>query len=118
MSNPTSILLSLIPIVGISIGGIIIFFALLWHHTETKLRIQTGNYTKIKFDMKTYSLLFGLLLTGLGCILTIFFTLFVFFFNGPFPSLLGGFIPLSLGICLLIFHKVNYKSGKEENDEK
>jgi len=117
MGDSTSVLLSLIPIVGISIGGVIIFFALLWHHTETKLRIKTGNYTKIKFDMKTYSLLIGILLTGLGSILTIFFMLFVFFFNGPFPSLLGGFIPLSLGICLLIFHKVNYGKGKEENDK-
>jgi hypothetical protein len=117
MENSTPVLLSLVPIVGMGIGGVIIFFALLWHHTETKLRIQTGNYTKIKFDMKTYSLLIGLLLTGLGSILTIFFTLFVLFFNGPFPSLLGGFIPLSLGICLLIFHKVNY-GGKKEKDDK
>lgn len=108
-SSAAQVLISLVPIVGISIGGIIIFFYVLWRHSETKLQIKTGNYIKSQFDIKTYSLLIGLLLTGLGSILTLFFTLFVIFFKGPFPSMLGGLIPLSLGICLLIFYKMNFK---------
>lgn len=110
MANTTAeFFFSLVPIVGMGIGGVIVFFALLWNHHEAKMRIETGDYKKIQFDLKTYSLLFGLLLTGLGGILTVFFTLFVIFFKGPFPSLLGGMIPLALGVCLLVFRKVNYK---------
>lgn len=108
--STTQFFFSLIPIVGIGIAGVLLFFALLWKHREIKLRIQTGDYNKIKFDLKTYSLLIGLLLTGLGLILTIFFALFVFAFNGPFASLLGGLIPLSIGVCLLIFRKINFKN--------
>ena len=108
-NSTTQFFFSLVPIVGIGSGGVLLFFALLWKHRETKLRIQTGDYTKMQFDLKTYSLLIGLLLTGLGTIFTIFFTLFVIFFNGPFASLLGGLIPLSLGVCLLIFRKINFK---------
>jgi len=105
--SATQIIISIIPIVGIGIGGVILFFTCLWRHREKKLQIQTGNYINSAFDLKTYSLLIGLLLTGLGAILTIFFILFVLFFQGPFPSILGGLIPLTIGVCLLIFRKIN-----------
>lgn len=106
-SNTAQVIISIIPIVGIGIGGIIVFFSLLWHHHEVKAQIQTGNYIKTKFDLDTYSLLIGILLTGIGSILTIFFTLFVIISKGAFPALLGGLVPLAVGISLLIFHKVN-----------
>ena len=43
-SQSAEVVLAVIPIVGIVIGGIIIFFYLLWHNQEIKLQIKMGNY--------------------------------------------------------------------------
>lgn len=102
-SHSAQVIIALIPIVGIAIGGIILFFYLLWAHHETKLRIRTGTYKSTEFDLKTFSLLGGILLVGVGVILTILFALI----EGISYSLLGGLIPLVIGVCLLIFYKVN-----------
>ncbi|QTQ15684.1 hypothetical protein [Treponema parvum] len=102
-SAGAQVVLAVIPIVGIVIGGIIIFFYLLWHHHEIKLQIRTGGYKPAKFDLKTFSLLVGLLLTGTGFVLTLFFLLMA----GLGYALLGGVIPLVLGLCMLVFYKVN-----------
>ncbi|MCQ2610967.1 MAG: hypothetical protein MJ169_04405 [Treponema sp.] len=103
LSSPADTIIAVTPIVGIAIGGIVIFFWILWHHHEVKLRIRTGTYKTIKFDLKSFSLLTGLLLTGIGLMLTILFACV----DGLSYVLLGGLIPLSIGICLLIFFKVN-----------
>ncbi len=102
-SETAQIILAVIPIVGIAIGGVTVFFYLLWHHHEIKLRIKTGTYQTSNFDLKTFSLLCGLLLTGVGIALTILFLVV----DGLSYPLLGGLIPLSIGICLLIFYKIN-----------
>ena len=107
------VIISIIPIVGIGIGGIIIFFSLLWHHHEVKAQIKTGNYIKKSFDIKTYTLLIGILLTGVGTILSVFFAIFVVATEGPVQSLLGGLVPLSIGVSLLIFYKVNPEFHKD-----
>ena len=64
MSQSAQVVVAVIPIVGIAIGGVILFFYLLWTHHETKLRIRTGSYKENEFDLKTFSLLAGLLLVG------------------------------------------------------
>jgi hypothetical protein len=103
ISSAAQVIIAVIPIVGIAIGGVVVFFYLLWHHLEIRKQIQTGTYKHEKFNLKAYSLLIGLLLTGTGLMLTLFFSLI----NGVSPSLLGGLIPLSIGICLIIFYKLN-----------
>lgn len=103
ISSPAAqVILSLIPIVGICIGGIVIFFALLWNHHETKQRIKSGDINPIRYNFKAATLLIGLLLTGIGFMLTVFFILF----SGVSPSLLGGLIPFTTGICLLLFYRL------------
>ena len=102
-SSGAQVVLAVIPIIGIVIGGIIVFFYLLWHHHEVKLQIQTGTYQHQRFDLKTFSLLTGLLLTGTGIILSLFFVLM----EGVTYTLLGGLIPFVLGISLLAFYKIN-----------
>ena len=99
-SPAAQVILSLIPIVGICMGGTIIFFALLWSHHETKQRIKTGDTKRAGYNFKAATLLIGLLLTGIGFMLTVFFAVF----NGVSPSLLGGLIPFTTGICLLLFY--------------
>lgn len=103
VAHTAEVIISLIPIVGIGIGGIVVFFYILWHHHEVKLRIRTGTYKSREFDLKTFSLLTGILLTGVGTMLTLLFALI----NGISYVLLGGLIPLTLGVCLLVFYKIN-----------
>ncbi len=103
ISSAAQVIIALTPIIGIAIGGVVVFFSLLWHHLEVRKQILTGTYHREKFNLKAYSLLIGLLLTGIGLMLTIVFALL----DGITPSLLGGLIPLSVGICAIIFYKVN-----------
>ncbi|WP_318664315.1 hypothetical protein [Treponema sp.] len=114
-SESAQIIISIIPIIGIAIGGIVVFFYILWHHHEVKLRIINGTYKTHTFDLQTFSLLTGLLLTGIGLMLTILFACL----EGASYVLLGGLIPFSLGVCLLIFYKINpsfkVKDDKPEN---
>lgn len=102
-SETAQVIISIIPIVGIAIGGIVVFFYILWHHHEVKLRIKTGTYKTHTFDMRAFSLLTGLLLTGIGLMLSILFACL----EGFSYVLLGGLIPFSIGVCLLIFYKLN-----------
>jgi len=112
VSPAAQVIVAIIPIVGIVIGGIVVFFSLLWHHHEVKQQIKLGSYKKETFNLKTYSLLFGVLLTGLGAILSLFFALL----NGRSPALLGGLVPLALGLSLLVFYILNpdFKTPHED----
>jgi len=102
-SSAAQVIISIIPIVGIGVGGIVVFFYILWHHHEVKLRIRTGTYNPITFDLKSFSLLTGLLLTFIGAILTLLFLVI----SKISYALLGGLIPLAMGIALLVFYKIN-----------
>ena len=79
-SQSAQVVIAVVPIVGIAIGGVILFFYL-----------------------KTFSLLAGLLLVGVGITLSFLFALI----DGFSYALLGGLLPLAVGICLLIFYKIN-----------
>jgi len=106
------IIISIIPIVGIAFAATLIFFALLWKHSENKASIQRGTYKPAHFNLKVFSLLTGLCLIGVGTVLTVMFLILE-----PLSwSLLGGLIPLVLGLMLIIFYKANPKF-KQETDE-
>ena len=98
-SLAAQVLISIIPIVGISLGGVVVFFWLLWNHRERKLLIQQGAWTPAHFDIDVVSLLSGLLLTAVGIVLTIL----ILIVDGVGYPLLGGLVPLSAGVSLLIF---------------
>ncbi|MFA6937405.1 MAG: hypothetical protein WCQ67_04170 [Treponema sp.] len=115
MSAGAQVIIALIPIVGIAIGGILVFFALLWHHRENKLRIKAGTFTAKKFNVQVFSLLAGLLLIGVGLVLTVMFAIL----EGLSFDLLGGLIPLIIGIMLVVFYKVNpnYRKNSDLDEE-
>lgn len=96
------IIISIIPIVGIVMAAIVAFFYILWHHRRSILLIKSGQYRKPEFDLLSFSLLTGLLLFSIGLVLTIFLSLL----TGVGYALLGGMIPLSIGIGLLAFYGV------------
>ncbi|HAP43779.1 MAG: hypothetical protein A2087_01625 [Spirochaetes bacterium GWD1_61_31] len=93
------VMVSVIPIVGIVMGSVVIFFYLLWTHREKMLLIERGLYHEHPLDWAMFSLLVGILLTTLGVVLSLVFFLVV----GFGLALLGGLIPLSLGVGFLVF---------------
>jgi hypothetical protein len=96
------VLIAIIPIVGIVMGSVVVFFYLLWNHRRRTLLINAGHYNRPVFDLLTFSLLAGLLLGSVGITLTVFLAIVA----GPTYGLLGGIIPLAMGIGLLTFYGI------------
>jgi hypothetical protein len=96
-SSAAQVIIAVIPIVGIVMGSVVAFFYLLWYHKRRMLLIKAGQYNRPNFDLLSFSLLAGLLLTTAGVSLTVFLALI----GGAGYGLLGGIIPLSMGAGLL-----------------
>ncbi|MDR3312632.1 MAG: hypothetical protein LBS64_05820 [Spirochaetaceae bacterium] len=109
VSPAAQILISVTPIVGIVIGGVVIFFYLLWRHREISLQIKTGTYRENGFKLRLFALLTGLLLMGVGFVLTVVIILV----SGVSYTLLGGLIPSGLGIGLLVFYRLRPEGRAE-----
>jgi len=100
-TNTTAqIIISIIPIVGIVMGSVVIFFYLLWNHRRKTLLIKAGQYTKPEFNLLSFSLLSGLLLASVGIALTVLLSII----EGASYGLLGGIIPLAMGTGLLAYY--------------
>lgn len=98
--SPTvNIIVSIIPIVGIVMGSVVVFFYLLWSHKQRMLMIQKDIYEKRLFDLESFSLFTGLLLLGIGLSLTVFFIVK----DGFGYAVLSGLIPFSLGVSMIVF---------------
>jgi len=100
-STAAQIIVAIIPIVGIVMGSIVVFFYLLWDHRRKTLAIKAGQYKKPDFNLSTFSLLTGLLLSAVGVVLTVLFSLVI---DVVTYGLLGGIIPLAIGVGLLAFY--------------
>jgi len=108
MVPSAQIIVSIIPIIGILMGGAILFFYLLWRHKQVSLLIKTNSYKPARVDLRIFSLLTGLLLSGTGFILSLLF----FLLEGLSYSLLGGLIPCVLGLALIAFYFLYPKNIK------
>ena len=116
-SAAAQVIISIIPIVGIVMGSVVIFFYLLWNHRRRTLLIKAGQYNKPDFDLYSFSLLSGLLLSTVGVALTVLLSIM----EGASYSLLGGIIPLSMGIGLLTYYvikRIEQKSSLSLTDYK
>ena len=102
-SVAAKVIITIIPIVGIVMGAIVIFFYLLWDHRRRILLIKAGQYSRPDFDLLSFSLLAGLLLGSVGLTLTVFLAIV----TGRTYGLLGGLIPLSMGVGLLAYYCIN-----------
>jgi len=100
VSAASQVIISIIPIVGIVMGCTVVFFYILWSHRERMLMIEKGSYSPKPIDMDTFSLLSGILLVAVGLTLT---AVFVAASSAGY-TLLGGLIPLSVGIGFLAFY--------------
>jgi cation transporter-like permease len=101
-SSAAQVIIALIPIVGIVMGAVVVFFYLLWNHRRRTLLIQAGHYGRPEFDLLSFSLLAGLLLGSVGLALTVFLAVV----SGRSYGLLGGIIPLSMGVGLLVYYSI------------
>jgi hypothetical protein len=101
-SSAAQVLIAIIPIVGIVMGSVVIFFYLLWDHRRKIMLIKVGHYTRPDFDLLSFSLLAGLLLGSAGITLTVFLAII----QGVTYGLLGGIIPLSIGAGLLTYYGI------------
>ena len=102
-SSPVAqVIISIIPIVGIVMGSVVVFFYLLWNHKRRTLLIKARHFQHPEFDLLTFSLLAGLLLASVGLALTIFLAIAL----GVNFGLLSGIIPLSIGIGLLTYYGI------------
>ncbi|MDR0501991.1 MAG: hypothetical protein LBH16_01590 [Treponema sp.] len=102
MSNAAQVIIAIMPIVGIVMGSTVIFFYLLWNHRRRTLLIKAGQYKKPEFDLRSFCLLCGLLLGSVGIALTVLLSII----EGVSYALLGGIIPLSMGIGLLAHYVI------------
>jgi hypothetical protein len=100
-SSVAQVIIAIIPMVGIVMSSVVAFFYLLWYHRRRILLIKAGQYHNKDFDLSSFSLLTGLLLTSIGTGLTVFFALI-----DAGYGLLGGIIPLTIGIGFLGFYFV------------
>lgn len=99
-SAAAQVLLSVIPIAGIVMGSVVVFFYLLWRHKQNMKMIEKGMEPPRSFDLVSFSLVAGLVSAGIGFVLSVFF----FLTDGASYSLLGGLIPLAVGVSLLAFY--------------
>ena len=99
------VIISIIPIVGIVMGSVVIFFYLLWNHRQAMKIIETGAYKKSDFDIDAFCLLAGLILLSIGISLVVFFLIKETFSYG----VLSGLIPLSIGISFITFFILRLK---------
>lgn len=112
MEGAAKIIISIIPIVGIVMGSTVIFFYLLWNYRRRIMLIKAGHYSRPEFNIFTFSLLSGLLLSSVGIALTLFLSLAV---EGVSYGLLGGIIPLSMGIGLLAFYLIKRREIRRDD---
>ena len=104
------IIIAVIPIVGIVMGSVLVFFYFLWRHKQIMLQIKTNTYIRPVFNVRLFCLLLGIMLTVIGSVL---FCLF-YFIAGSGYILLGGLIPLALGISLTLFYTITQRSRNKE----
>ena len=100
------IIIAVIPIVGIVMGSVLVFFYFLWRHRQIMLQIKTNTYVRPTVNIRLFCLLLGIMLTVIGCVL---FGLF-YLIAGVGYILLGGLIPLALGISLTLFYAPTRRS--------
>ena len=101
VSNNYKIVLYLVPIFGIVFGsGLLFSIFYCWHKQRIEL-IRTNLYKPIEFNLRLYSFFLGLLLTFTGIVLSVVFIMVL----GNSLAMLGGLIPLAVGLSLLTFYK-------------
>ncbi len=94
-------ILYMVPIFGIVFGSTLLFFIFYWWYRQRLELIRSGLYKQVQFDLRAYSFFLGLLLTFTGGVLSLVFIMVL----GKSLAILGGLVPLAVGLSLLTFYK-------------
>jgi hypothetical protein len=100
-SNSYKVVLYLVPIFGIVFGSGFLFSIFYWWHKQRIEMIRSNIYKPIQFNLRLYSFFLGLLLTFTGFVLSLVFIMVL----GNSLAMLGGLLPLAVGLSLLTFYK-------------
>ncbi|MDA3948221.1 MAG: hypothetical protein PF508_03260 [Spirochaeta sp.] len=100
-SPAAQLMITIIPITGIVVAGMIVFFFLLWNHRQRMEQIRRGLPPAPRMSIRAVSLLVGLVTASVGAALT---TVQLALGHAGY-NLLGGVIPLAVGIGLLLFSR-------------
>jgi uncharacterized membrane protein len=100
-SNSYKIVLYLVPIFGIVFGSGFLFSIFYWWHKQRIEMIRFNLYKPVHFNLRLYSFFLGLLLTFTGFVLSLVFIMVL----GNSLAMLGGLLPLAVGLSLLTFYK-------------
>jgi uncharacterized Tic20 family protein len=100
-SNSYKIVLYLVPIFGIVFGSGFLFSIFYWWHKQRIEMIRFNLYKPFQFNLRLYSFFLGLLLTFTGFVLSLVFIMVL----GNSLAMLGGLLPLAVGLSLLTFYK-------------
>lgn len=100
-SNSYKIVLYLVPIFGIVFGSGFLFSLFYWWHKQRLELIRSNLYKPVQFNLRLYSFFLGLLLTFTGFVLSLVFIMVL----GKSLAMLGGLLPLAVGLSLLTFYK-------------
>ncbi len=110
-STAVQIIVSVIPIVGIVCGFILLLVYIALNHRQRIIMIEKGIIRK-EFDYDALNLFSGLILTGIGITLLVFFIIK----EGLSYAVLSGLIPLSIGLSMLIFFAIRIKMIKSRDE--
>lgn len=102
-SPAAQLMITIIPIVGIVLGSTVILLFLLWNHKQRMAQIERGMQPRRILDLRTFSLLLGLLSGAVGLALSLFQVAVA----GGGYGLLGGLIPLAVGVGFLAFYWID-----------
>lgn len=100
-SDSYKVVIYLVPIFGIVFGCTLLFFVFYWWYKQRIELIRSGLYKPSEFNLRAYSFFLGLLLTFTGLVLSIVFIIVL----GKSTAVLGGLVPLAVGLSLLTFYK-------------
>ena len=92
----------LIPLFGIVFGTTLLWSIFYWWHKQRVELIRSGLYKPTQFDLRAFYFFIGLLLTFIGLVLSIVFILVL----GKTMTMLGGLLPLAIGLGLLTYYKL------------
>ena len=101
-SPAAQLMITIIPIVGIVVAGVVVFSFFLWNHRQRMAQIERGIKPEPLIDLERFSLLLGLLSTTTGVVLT----LVAVIARQSGYGLLGGLIPFAVGIGLLVYYRI------------
>jgi hypothetical protein len=108
-SAAAQIIVTIIPIVGIIMGSMVIYFYIYYNHKQKLLMIEKGIIKKKNFDLDIFSIFTGLLLFCIGLCLSIFFIVN----EGISYGLLSGIIPFSCGVSLIVYYIIRMFINKK-----